>query len=265
MIERLTTLAAVKSWLDITSDGSDTELTRLIDAASRFVLTYISKDSFKTVSYTENYIGNGKDNLLLKNWPVIEIASLGVGGSNVPAAVEGAYGLITTGGYYVQPAILGPQTLALWGSGFNYRAPVRVVYTAGYVGSQDITIPDDPFTFAPADHGQWVANVRVTIDGTVATQVASAPATGEYAVDDWGTYTFAAADVGLDAVLAYNYAPWDIAFAVTQLIGEWYRAKDRIGILSKTLGGQETVTFSQADMSKPIKAMLQPYMQVAPL
>jgi hypothetical protein len=59
---------------------------------------------------------------------------------------------------------------------------------------------------------------------------------------------------GKVAVITYDYVPFDVSFAVTELIGEWYKRKDRIGILSKTLGGQETVTFSQKDMGESIRS-----------
>jgi hypothetical protein len=88
---------------------------------------------------------------------------------------------------------------------------------------------------------------------------------GQYSVDEWGTYLFAGADTGKAAVITYDYVPFDVSFAVTELIGEWYKRKDRIGVLSKTLGGQETVTFSQKDMGESIRSVLQPYTNVVPM
>ena len=50
-----------------------------------------------------------------------------------------------------------------------------------------------------------------------------------------------------------------------EIVGLWFKRRDRIGILSKTLGGQETITYSQEDMSGSARAMLQPFKNVAPI
>jgi len=54
MTERLTTLAAVKDWLDISNNDSDTALVRLIDAASQFVLGWLNRDSFNAKEYSQH-------------------------------------------------------------------------------------------------------------------------------------------------------------------------------------------------------------------
>jgi len=139
-----------------------------------------------------------------------------------------------------------------------------VIYTAGFRTSQTSKIPATPFQIAPTEGGQWIGDIGVTIDGVAATKVDTGPSTGEYSVDVSGIYTFAAADTGKEAVISYDFAPFDVSFAATELIGEWYKRKDRIGVLSKTLGGQETITFSQKDMGDSIRTSLQPYMNVVP-
>lgn len=272
MTERLTTLAALKDWLDLTSDGGDTALVRLIDAASQFALDYMSRDSFRVQQYTENCLGNGKGSVLLRNWPVVTISSVGINGRLSQAATLGTGGLPSSG-YTISDMRNAPQTLNLWGGElFWYRSPCQFIYTAGFQTSQSFIIPEAPtdpvgdyITFSPTATGQWIGDIGVTIDGVDATKVGDEPVTGEYSVDEWGTYTFnATADEGKEAVITYDYVPWSIAHAVTELIGEWYRRKDRIGLLSKTLGGQETVTFSQKDMNATIKDALQYYANVVP-
>src|SRR4051812_17047876 len=272
MTERLTTLAALKDWLDITTDDSDVPLTRLIDAASQFVLNYISRDSFGARTFTQNFKGNGKTSQLLKNWPILSITSVGINGNSVNAANIGNGGL-PTNGYLISDERAAPQALELYGSAFYYGAYSQVVYEAGYRTVQDVRIPDAP-TDPASDYatvttslgGQWTEDIRVQIDGVTATRVDENPAAGEYSVDAWGTYTFnATADHGKLASIYFNYCPADVAQATLELISEWYRRKDRIGLLSKTLGGQETVTFSQKDMNDSIRGTLQYYMNVVPI
>lgn len=264
MTERLTTLSQVKDYLDITDENSDSVLTRLIVAASQFVITWIGRDSFGVRSYTQNFRGNGKTSAMLLNWPVRSISSVGIAGSVVGASVLGNYGNPASG-YVVSDVRFGQQQLDLYGYNFWQGAPSQVIYTAGFQTSQTVTIPASPFQVTPTGGGQWIADIGVTIDGVVAVKVDENPTAGEYAVDEWGTYTFAGDATDAEAVITYDYVPFDVSFAVTELIGEWYKRKDRIGILSKTLGGQETVTFSQKDMSDSIRCVLQPYANVVPM
>jgi hypothetical protein len=62
----------------------------------------------------------------------------------------------------------------------------------------------------------------------------------------------------------YDTPPADIAQAAVELVGEAFRRRDRIGISSKTLGGQEVVAFSLKDMNDTAKALLSSYQVLAP-
>ena len=270
MTERLTTLAAVKDWLDISNNDSDTALVRLIDAASQFVLGWLNRDSFNAKEYSQHCRGNGKSTMLLRNWPVLSVSSVGIGGTAVSASSAPVNGLPGTG-YTISDLRGAPQSIDLWGYSFYYNVPCQITYTAGFRTSQTSLIPPlvDGATYStitPLDSGVWSSDLGVTIDGVDAVlSTTDQPAAGEYSVDEWGTYSFNAADIGKTAVISYNYTPWAINQAVTELIGEWYKRKDRIGILSKTLGGQETITFSQKDMNDSIKGALQLYQNVVPV
>jgi hypothetical protein len=263
-MERLTTLSAVKDYLGIPEDNTDSDrfLTRLIDAASQFVLNWVDRDSFGVRSFTQNFNGNGKSSVLLANWPVQTVTSVGTGGSFVPASVFNSAGYPSSG-YAMSDKRFGPQTLDLYGFGFG--GPTQVIYTAGFRTTETDVIPATPFQVTPVTDGRWIADIKTTIDGVDAVKVAADPVAGQYSIDGWGVYTFAAADEGKTAVITYDYAPFDVSFAVDELIGEWYKRKDRIGVLSRTLGGQETITFSQKDMSDSIKSVLQPYCNVVPM
>lgn len=62
----------------------------------------------------------------------------------------------------------------------------------------------------------------------------------------------------------YAVVPADVEQACIEIVGEAFKRKERIGQLSKTLGGQETIAFSQADMNAAVRAMLDPYRRVVP-
>jgi hypothetical protein len=74
--------------------------------------------------------------------------------------------------------------------------------------------------------------------------------------------------IGLPIVVSYTagYAatPPDVAQAVIELVGEAFRRRDRIGVSSKTLGGQEVVAFSLKDMNDAARGLLSSYQVLAP-
>ena len=74
--------------------------------------------------------------------------------------------------------------------------------------------------------------------------------------------------IGLPVVVSYTagYAatPPDIGQAAVELVGEAFRRRDRIGLASKSLGGQEVVAFSLKDMNDTVRALLAPYQVLAP-
>lgn len=272
MTERLTTLAAVKGWLDIPSEttASDDLLMRLINAASLFVLNWLNRNSFQDTRYIENFKGNGKTANLLKNFPILTVSQVGIAGQAIPPASLGNVGL-PSNGYTVSDPRGAQQALELYGYCFAYACPCQVIYNAGYQTTDTSILPAPmaPATvivYTPNSTGQWSADLGVTLDGVDLTLSPNAdPASGTYYVDIWGTYTFNADAEGQTAVISYSYTPFDVSWACTELIGEWYRRQDRIGLLSKTLGGQETVTFDQKDMSAATKSILQPFMNVIPI
>ncbi len=63
----------------------------------------------------------------------------------------------------------------------------------------------------------------------------------------------------------YPITPPEIAQACIELVALRYRERTRIGEVSKSLGGAETVTYSQKDLSDGIKTLLQQYRLVTPV
>ena len=98
--------------------------------------------------------------------------------------------------------------------------------------------------------------------GAPLTPVAGAPGSGQYSVAA-GVYTFSAGDAGAAVLISYGYIPQDVAQAALELAAERFRAAERIGLRSKSLGGQETIAYDVSAISAPILAMLQPYRRVA--
>lgn len=270
----LTTLATAKVWLNIPGAGAedtgaaDPILNRLITAASAIVLDHLNRGpdlGLRTV--TETYDAWGGDRLILKQWPAHSITAVRAHGRTLDSAAQGS-----RTGYRLQDiesANGGQQKLAF----VNMRLPneqqsVEVVYEAGYVRDEDRELPEPAenattvqvqvYSTLLADHGVTDA------DGVALTRVRTGtPATGEYKVSESGTYTFAADRGGETVTIRYSYVPAVLEDAVIQMIGTKFKAKDNIGVSSKSLGGQETVVFDKRDLTPSLRESLSSFRRVA--
>jgi hypothetical protein len=78
-------------------------------------------------------------------------------------------------------------------------------------------------------------------------------------------FTRRAQNVAFTYTAGYPTTPPEIAQACIELVALRYRERTRIGEISKAVGGAETVSYSQKDMSAPILTLLQQYRVVAPV
>ncbi|HEY1794914.1 MAG TPA: hypothetical protein VGG57_02220 [Stellaceae bacterium] len=78
-------------------------------------------------------------------------------------------------------------------------------------------------------------------------------------------FTRRAQNVVVTYTAGYAAAPPELAQACIELVCQRYRERPRTGEVSKALGGGETVTYSQKDMSDDIKTVLSRYQAVAPV
>jgi hypothetical protein len=291
-MQNLTTLANVQSWVGTPSgSGFNTQdnanLQRLISSTSMIIMRFLSRQSlFKNIITNDTYTGNGKNTLLIQQWPVIQMNQVLVNNVVIPAAQNN-----TQAGWLLSPwdgfSAGRPQQLSLNGynfdsclgaaypyyggtpfnSGFSRNEAmssnnqnVVLSYTTGYVVQNEAwNIPATPYQItALQPNGTWGQDDGVTIAGVAATPVNGTPTTGQYNVAA-GVYTFAAADAGKAVVLNYSYIPADIEQACIEMVGEKYSYKSRIGQKSKSLGGQETTTYNLAGITDSVRAILQPY------
>jgi hypothetical protein len=238
---------------------------RLITAVSRMILAALNRPAILPRSYTETRTGGG-GRLLLANWPVTEIAEVAIGATAIPAADEPGSGA----GYRLEPADDAPpgrpQVLTL--PGRPGCAAVSVTYTAGYQitdepwlitsGAPCIYYPDQPY-------GAWAGDLGVvSCTGDALTQVEREPARGQYAVDEAGGYLFSPEDVGKAVAISYGYVPADLANAALEWIRDRMAYAERVGLQSKSLGGQETVSYRITAVPDFVAAALQPYVSVLP-
>ncbi len=255
----LTSLARARAWAGVTSTNDDALITSLIVEVSRFIHNYLGRPSITSREYTE--VADGQDNvaMLLRHWPVTKVSQLKVDGATVAS-------------YVLEPWDGAPagfqQKLSLRGYVFNRGSSnISITYDAGYKVSDELRVIPASGSYvvaAEAPYGSFAEGHKVSFaNGTVLTRVQSAPGSGQYMLNA-GTYTFAAADAGLQVLLSYSYIPADIEHACVALVAERYRYRSRIGEVSKSLGGQESMSYSQKDMPEFIKTLLQPYRRMLP-
>jgi hypothetical protein len=267
----LTNLAALKAWLGLpsTAGPNDATLAALITAASRSIYATLSRPSLLPQSYSET-IDLETRRITLRQWPVVRVTSVTWRGIAVPpdlnADLEASVGYALEPGDGIPPG--RPQALDLFGRAYGPgRQGLVVAYNAGYaVQNEAQTVPAvAPLQLtALSPYGPWGSDLGVTYASTGAplTPVVASPGAGQYLVTA-GAYGFSAADAGQPVLISYGYVPQDVAQAALELAAERFRAAERVGLKSKSMGGQETIAYDMSAMSAPIQAMLQPYMRVA--
>jgi hypothetical protein len=266
----LTNLAALKAWLGLPSapGPNDATLTALVTAASRSVYSVLSRPSLLPRSFTDT-IDLETSRVTLRHWPVLQVTSVTWRGIDISpdenADPEASVGYLLERDDGVPPG--RPQAIDLFG---RHYAPGRqslvVSYSAGYAVQNEAQIvpaiaPFQLSAFSP--YGPWGSDLGVTytVSGAPLTPVSASPGAGQYSLSA-GIYTFSAADAGQPVSISYGYVPQDIAQATLELAADRFRAAERIGLKSKSIGGQETIAYDMSAMSAPIQAMLQPYMRV---
>jgi hypothetical protein len=266
----LVALADVKAWLDVTTGDDDDLLNRLITQVSRATLAFLDRAAILPATYVETRDGANDSEVMLRQWPVTSIASLAIDGVAIAPAPPLVPGTPRQSGYVLEPADLAPpghmQRLALRGGIFPAGVQnVIVTYSAGYqVTSEPASVPASvPYEIlALAPYGDWASDAGVAYaNGTPLTKVAGSPAAGQYSVAE-GVYAFAAADAGATVAVTYGYVPADLCFAAMDWIAELYVYRGRIGLQSKSLGGQETMSFIVKDVPAMVASALQPYRRV---
>lgn len=262
----LTSLALVKQWLNLQpgDTAADAMLTTLIRNASAFVLTYCNREGFGKTLFNETYDGYGGPQrfLQLRQPRVISVSAVSLCGRVIAQAVGNGINEP-----YRQGFSQDRQRVLLHGECFpNGRSTVYVSYYAGYFKQSEphvVSASSDPTLTVLTDEF-WLSDESVTLeDGTALTKVTGTPGALQYKIVD-GVYTFNAAQTDETVLISYSYCPADLVGIVTEMVGERYKYKDRIGYQSKSLGGQETVTFSTNNIPPYLKEGLGPFRRVIP-
>ncbi len=122
------TVADVKSWLSITSNGDDALLARLITAESARIDEFLNR-KLSSENYDIVFSGNGKNTIVFQQYPITAVQLIEIDGVGVPA-----YSSATGYGYQ-----FSSWRIALVGRSFTWGiGNCHVKFTAGLN-----TIPKD--------------------------------------------------------------------------------------------------------------------------
>ncbi|MGH6936360.1 MAG: phage head-tail connector protein, partial [Methylocella sp.] len=254
----------------ITGTDDDVLLARLITQISRAIFNAIDRPAILPSAYTETYDGGNDISIVLRQWPVTGVSSCIVDGVAIPPSPPLIAGASTQSGYVLDNSDAAPpgaaQRLSLRGFLFTCGVQnVTISYSAGYqITNESAVIPTSPphSVTAKAPYGDWASDGGVTYaNGVSLTAVTGNPAAGQYAVVS-GVYSFAQADAGSTVLLTYGYVPADLASCCMDWAAERYAYRSRIGQHSKSLGGQETMTFIVKDIPDFVVSALSPYRRV---
>ncbi len=264
-------LTDLKAYLGVASPNDDSTIGALITQISRAILNYINRSFVLPKNMVEAYDGRGRERLMLRNWPVGSVTSVYVDGQLIPAAPLPAPSVTPGTGWLLEQSDDEPpgamQSIYLVGYCFSKgRQNVVVSYRAGYeILAEAASVPASaPFTVTFATgFGKWGSDSGVTYaNGTPLVAVASNPAVGQYAVSSTGVYTFAAADAVAAVLLNYGYIPADLSQCAMVWAADQYRYRERIGQVSKSLGGQETASYKIIDMPAFVTLNLRNFQRV---
>lgn len=262
----LISMAQLKAHLGVQSSSDDLLLAGLISQISRAICSYVNRPFIWPRNVVDTYDGNGRTALQLRNWPVVSIASVSIDGQPV-AQAQNLAGI----GWTLEAGDLEPpgaiQRIILRGQSFSRGwQNVSIAYRAGYqISNETKVVPTSPSYLATASQpfGAYVCDAGVTYaNGAAMACVAANPALGQYALDAGGGYLFSAADAGQSVLISYGYAPADLANCALDWAADRYRYRERIGMTSKSLGGQETAAFRIAAMPDFVAMALRNYARV---
>lgn len=255
----LTTIAAVKAYLTITTSNQDALIAQLIPRESALVERWTGR-TFPTVTNASKRLnGTGTTRLVLPDNPIISVSALSIYGSAIAASPDGIQA-----GYLFDDTCLylvGGVGGIGWGDRFPTQ-PQSVVcsWTGGYQTSETDFVPTgNAPTITPTTGGTAASVVSVMDDtlGIVMTQVGAAPLANQYTFSA-GVFTFNSAQYNHAVTMTYGYIPAAVEQAVIEMVGLDLQQRNNIGITSKSLAG-ETIAYEKKGISDSAKEMLMPY------
>lgn len=289
----LTTPQRVAAWMANAPALPSPVLSQLVSSMTALIYSKLNRARLYNQVFTRVFDGVGNMQIVLPDWPVTSIISVQQGQCLIPQSVIPPSGQAQPPntspcyGYRIVPwngNLPGDPAVLDFIGGYFYVSPqnITVTYNAGYLIPKEAqTIPAAPGPYivtVSQPQGIWCRDNGVTYaDGTAMTPVKILTGAGQYIppTDDLpGVYTFDAADAGASVLISYSFVPADLEEACIQMVVERYSYRSRVGEISKSLGGQETVRFMRggggapwngtASLPPEVMDLIWPYVSVLP-
>lgn len=276
----LTTVADVQAYWGLTNAPASSVLKGLITRVSRMLLTNLNRSILVPHTFAEQFNGTGTESLVLPNWPLLSLTSLGISGVAVtiapqtdsPTPPNNPYGWRFQPWDGVPPG--DPAVVELVGGAWYIYGGQNVVatYRAGYQVSDEVpdTTPYLPLT----PYGIWATDEGVVYASTGAalTPVARGPTppVGSYVPPEpdadtpFLNYIFNGTDVISGLQLSYGFVPADLEQAAIEMVMLRGSYRSRVGYKSQSLASQETITYDLSGIPDAISSMISPYRSVLP-
>jgi hypothetical protein len=240
-------------------------------------------------TFTRTFDGVGNMQLVLPDWPVTSISLVQQGSRVIPQSNLGtppATGTNQWNGYRYIPwsgSLPGDAAVIEFANDWLYVFPqnVKVTYTAGYlIQNEPGIVPAAPYQITVQQPmGIWCRDngVVYATTGVALTPVPTSPGLGQYVIPPDttpGVYTFSPNDQNAQVLISYSFIPADLEEACIQMVAERYAYRNRVGEISKSLGGQETIRWargnagppwtSQSSLPPEVMDLIWPYVSVIP-
>lgn len=242
--------------------ASDAVLGAIITGVSSAIEIYLQR-CLTAATFNEVRNGTGLERLAVKNWPIIDVASITVDTHLIPPS--GTPVTESWGGYtfddrfiYIGPGFLGfPRRFA---RGFQN---VEVVYSAGYITPGMIAVAALPGWQASTP---YQANSQIAASGYVFTTAAGG--TSGAAVPAWptqvgvsiadGEVTWQATSQAASLFTGAKLLPEAIKLAALQQVALVFKQRTRVGD-SGSGEGPQRVSYAKYALHPTTCAMLQPF------
>ena len=263
----LTTPARVAVWMPNLTVPSAI-ISQLIGSMTGLIYGKLNRARTYSQTFTRTFDGVGNMQLVLPDYPVTSITTVQQGQVLIPpSSISQPTPVGATPGYGYrfipwEGNLPGTNAVVEFVGGFFYtRAQnVRVTYNAGYlIAKEPGVVPVakvGPYTITVLQpEGIWCRDGGVTYaDGTPLTPVTTISMAGQYIPPSDATpglYTFSGSDQAQPVLISYSFIPAPLEEACIQMIAERYSYRGRVGEISKSLGGQETMRFARGSMGRP--------------
>ena len=287
----LTTPQRVANWLPNPPALPSAILSQLITSMTGMLYNKISRARTYSQTFTRTLDGVGNYQILLPDYPVTSITSIQMGAALIqpsplpnpanqvppyPALGYGYRWIPWSGNLPGEPAVL-EFVNGYWWQGVQN---IKIIYTAGYlIQNEPWTVPGTPFKITVLQpQGVWCRDngVVYAATGVALVPVTTITAAGQYIPPTDalpGVYTFGTADTAAAVLISYSFVPSDLEEACIQMVAERYDYRSRVGVMSKALGGQETVSFLRGgrgnrgtlgDLPPEVAGLIEAYISVIP-